>query len=45
MVPYYVAKIQDKEINPKTGKAWCVADVPILWRKKVEAEIQKDTTE
>ena len=41
MVPYYVAKIRDKKINSKTGKAWCVEDVPNLWRAKVEAELNK----
>ena len=41
MVAYYVAKIQNEEINPKTGEAWCVADVPSLWRKKVEAALSE----
>lgn len=45
MVAYYVAKIEDEEINPKTGEAWKVEDVPKLWKSKVEAEIAKDTTE
>ena len=39
MVAYYVAKIQNEEINPKTGAAWCVADVPKLWRTKVETAL------
>lgn len=39
MVDYYVAKIKDEEINAKTGKPWCVEDVPKLWRKKVEAAL------
>ena len=39
MVDYYIAKIKDGEINSKTGKAWCVEDVPKLWRKKVEAAL------
>lgn len=41
MVAYYVAKIQDEEINPKTGEVWCVEDVPKLWRKKVEAALSE----
>lgn len=41
MVAYYVAKIKDEEINPKTGKAWCIKDVPALWRKKVEAALSE----
>lgn len=41
MVAYYVAKIQDKEINPKTGEVWTVNDVPKLWRKKVEAALSE----
>ena len=41
MVDYYVAKIKDGEINAKTGKPWCVEDVPTLWRKKVAAELLK----
>ena len=41
MVAYYVSKIQNEEINEKTCKPWCVADVPTLWRKKVEAELNK----
>ena len=41
MVAYYVAKIQNDEINEKTGKPWCVEDVPKLWRKKVEAALNE----
>ncbi len=36
MVAFYVNKIKDQEINPKTGLEWTVSDVPTLWRKKVE---------
>lgn len=45
MVKYYVAKIKAGEINPKTDTAWAIGDVPKLWRKKVEAELEKDTIE
>lgn len=41
MVRFYVVKIQGKEINPNTGKTWCVGDVPKLWRAKVETELKK----
>lgn len=42
MVAYYVSKIKDPEaINPKTGKRWCLEDVPKLWRKKVEAALSE----
>lgn len=42
MVKYYVSKIQNGEINPKTDAAWKIEDVPKLWRKKVEAELHKE---
>lgn len=41
MVAYYVAKIQNGEINSKTGQAWIVQDVPKLWRKKVQTVLEK----
>jgi hypothetical protein len=41
MVAIYVRKITDEEINPKTGEAWKLADVPLLWRKKVEESLEK----
>lgn len=41
MVAYYVAKIEDQEINPKTGEAWKVEDVPKLWKSKVEAALSE----
>lgn len=36
MVNFYVSKIQRGDINPKTGEAWKVADVPVKWRAAVE---------
>lgn len=39
MVAFYVNKIKDMEINPKTGAEWILSDVPSLWRKKVEAAL------
>lgn len=41
MVAYYVEKIQNGEINFKTGAAWVIEDVPRLWRAKVEKELNK----
>ena len=36
MVKLYLNKIMNGEINPKTQEAWCVADVPLLWRAEVQ---------
>lgn len=36
MAEFYENKIRNKESNPKTGNAWCIDDVPKLWKKKVE---------
>ena len=33
---FYGKKIRNKEINPRTGAEWKLADVPFLWRKKTE---------
>lgn len=41
MVTFYITKIRNKDINPSTEEAWKVEDVPNLWKKKVEAELQK----
>ena len=32
----YGSKIQDGEINPKTGAPWKLEDVPAYWRAKTE---------
>lgn len=37
MGAFYGTKIEAKEINANTGKAWVIDDVPKFWRKKVEA--------
>ena len=39
MVKFYVDKIQRGVVNPKTGEAWKVDDVPKLWKSKVEAAL------
>lgn len=40
MVKFYVDKIKNETINPATGKAWKVEDVPKLWRGKVEEALK-----
>lgn len=41
MVKFYVNKIKNQEINSITGNIWRLKDVPILWRNKVEKELNK----
>ena len=36
MGAFYGIKIKKKEINPNTGKAWVIDDVPKLWKKATE---------
>ena len=36
MGKFYGVKIRDGEINPRTGAAWVIDDVPKLWRKATE---------
>lgn len=36
MGKFYGEKILDGMINPKTGKAWTIKDVPDYWRKKTQ---------
>lgn len=36
MGAFYGNKIRNKEVNPKTGAAWKLQDVPSLWRTKAE---------
>ena len=40
MGAFYGKKIRDKEINPRTGEAWKLEDVPSLWRKKTEGWLE-----
>ncbi len=37
MVRFYGTKIKNGTINPKTGEAWKLEDVPTRWRADVEA--------
>lgn len=41
MIKFYVNKIQNQEINHKTGSIWKLEDVPNLWKSKVEKELCK----
>lgn len=36
MGAFYGTKIKNEEINPNTGEAWTIADVPKFWRKATE---------
>ena len=36
MEVFYGTKIKNKEINPKTGKAWTLDDVPAYRREATE---------
>lgn len=35
MVTFYVRKIQNQQINPKTGAPWALEDVPARWHEAV----------
>ena len=37
---FYGTKIRNSEINPKTGIAWVIADVPKLWKSATETWLQ-----
>ena len=37
MAKFYGTKIKNGEINPKTGEAWTLEDVPKLWRNATAA--------
>lgn len=34
MGTFYGKKIRNEEINPKTGKAWKLDDVPSFWKER-----------
>lgn len=42
MAKLYADKIRNGVINPKTGKPWELADVPIKWRAEVERLLSDD---
>lgn len=42
MVKKYAKALENREINAATGEIWNIADVPDIWRGKVEAKIEED---
>lgn len=42
MTAKYVRHLENRDINPSTGEIWNIADVPTLWKSKVEAQIEAD---
>ena len=43
MAAFYGKKIINGNINPKTGSAWVLADVPAYWRASTEEWIEEHT--
>lgn len=41
MAKLFLNKIKSGEINPATGEAWKLEDVPMLWRAEVEAMLEQ----
>lgn len=39
MVNFYLDKIKNGIINPKTGNVWTVENVPTTWRFKVQEKL------
>jgi len=42
MVKKYTKSLEARDINPMTEEVWTIEDVPVLWRKKVEKQIDAD---
>lgn len=42
MGAFYGTKIRNGEVNPKTGKAWTIDDVPRLWKKATEKWLEEN---
>lgn len=42
MVKKYCTDLEERNINTKTGEVWNIADVPSLWKSKVEKQIKAD---
>ncbi len=40
MGAFYGKKILSEDINPKTGKAWTLEDVPAYWREKTKKYLE-----
>lgn len=43
MAAFYGTKIKNHEINPKTGSAWVIEDVPKFYRAKTQAWLDENT--
>jgi len=41
IIKVYADKIYYHRINDKTGKEWCIEDVPERYRAEVQAELDK----
>lgn len=42
MGAFYGTKIKEGMVNPATGKAWAIGDVPKLWKKKTETWLKEN---
>ena len=42
MVQKYARVLEGREVNPSTGEAWKITDVPTIWRTKVQEKIEAD---
>ena len=42
MVAKYVRKLENREINPDTGKVWSINDVKLPWYAKTKAKVEAD---
>lgn len=40
---FYGTKILNGEINPKTGEAWKIEDVPKLWKHATEVWLNENS--
>lgn len=43
MAKIYCRKIMAGDINPATGEAWTIDDVPLRWRDEVQALLNGET--
>lgn len=45
MAKLFLAKIKSGEINPTTGEAWQINDVPALWQQEVQELLDQEVIE
>lgn len=43
MTKIYIRKITEKSINPLTGEAWKIDDVPDRWREDVQRALESES--